>query len=246
MRGLYDQRLGLVLWTAGIAALAAISVNLAKTIVQPLLAIPELRLYFASFVHGDLYASFLGFIWFGIAQLLLAAFAIAQVARWSAEDSDGRLEAVLSAPHRRTAVVLERAAVLAIGAFVIAAVSGVVVGLESYRQSIDLNTVYLIDASLLLVPFTLVFAALGALLASRVPRATVAVLGGFAFAGYFITQLGPLFQWPAWVLDLSVFKLYGTPLTDGIDQTGLTIMLLVVVAGFAASALAMQRREVGA
>lgn len=245
VRGLYDQRVGLVLWATGVAALAAVFVVLTKTIVQPLLAVPEIRHYFNTFVNGDVYLSFLAFLWFGIAQLLLAGFAIAQVARWTAEDSDGRLELILSNPISRVGVVAERAIVLTLGALLIVAAGGAAVGLESKSQSISIAPSHLIEASLLLVPFTLVFAAVGALIAARIPRATVGLLGGFAFASYLITELGPLFKWPAWAQDLSAFKLYGEPLTSGIDRTGLAIMLVVVVVGFGASMLLMQRRDIG-
>jgi putative exporter of polyketide antibiotics len=61
-----------------------------------------------------------------------------------------------------------------------------------------------------------------------------------------MVQFGPLFKLPDWVQNLSAFKLYGQPLTDGVDRTRLAIMLVIVIAGFAASAIAMQRRDVGA
>ncbi len=246
IRGIYDRRVGLTMWTAGVSVMAALFVVLTKTIVQPLLSIPGLATYFAAFIHGAVYPSFLSFIWFGFAQLLMSGFAIAQVARWAAEDTDGRLELILSNPVSRTQVLLERAAVLALGALIIAIVSGVAVGIESHYQSIDLDARRLAEASLLLVPFALVFAAVGALLSARLPRATVGILGAFAFASYLMLQFGPIFDLPAWVQDLSAFKLYGQPLTEGVDQTGLMITLAIAVAGFAASAVVMQRRDVGA
>jgi ABC-2 type transport system permease protein len=246
VRGLYDQRIGIIVWAAGVAALGAVFVVLTKTLVQPLLAIPVLRHYFDTFVHGDVYSSFLGFVWFNVAQLLMAGFAIAQVARWSSEDTDGRLELILSNPISRVNVVLERAIMLTVGAFFVVAVSGVAVSLEARGQSINIDSTHLVEAVLLLVPFTLVFAAVGAVIAARIPRATVGLLGGFAFASYLIIELGPLFKWPAWALDLSAFKLYGEPLTNGIDHTGLVIMSLIVIVGFAASIVLISRRDVGA
>jgi len=246
VRDLYERRFSLLVWTVGLSALGAVFVLLTKAIVKPLLAIPELAPYFALFVNGNIYASFLGFIWFGFAQLLMAGFAITQVARWSAEDSDGRLELVLSNPVSRPRVVVERLTVLTLGALVIAAVSGVAVGLEAHSQSIDLNHRRLAEASLMLVPFTLVFGTVGALLASRIPRATVGILGAFAFASYLTVQLGPIFKLPAWVQDLSAFKLYGQPLTAGVDQTGLVVMLVIVMAGLMAAAMVMKRRDIGA
>jgi ABC-2 type transport system permease protein len=143
-------------------------------------------------------------------------------------------------------VVIERVIVLALGALIIAGVSGVAVAVEAHYQSIDLDRGRLAEASLLLVPFTLVFGTVGALLASRIPRATVGLLGAFAFASYILEQLGPIFKLPTWVDDLSAFKLYGQPLTTGVDQTGLVIMLAIVAAGLVASAIVMERRDVGA
>lgn len=245
VRGLYEQRIGIIVWAAGVAALAAVFVVLTKTLVQPLLAIPVLKHYFDTFVHGDVYSSFLGFLWFNVAQLLMAGFAIAQVARWSSEDTDGRLELILSNPIARAQVVLERALVLTFGALFVVVVSGFAVGVEARIQSINVDSTHLIGAVVLLVPFTLVFAAVGAVIAARIPRATVGLLGGFAFASYLIIELGPLFKWPAWAQDLSAFKLYGEPLSNGIDETGLAIMSLIVIVGFAASIVVMQRRDVG-
>jgi ABC-2 type transport system permease protein len=246
LRDLYERRVSLLVWTAGLSALGAIFVVLTKSIVKPLLAIPELAPYFAIFVNGNIYASFLGFIWFGFAQLLMAGFAITQVARWTAEDSDGRLELVLSDPISRARVVAERLVVLTLGALMVAAVSGVAVGIEAHYQSIDLNSRRLAEASLLLVPFTVVFGAVGALLASSIPRATVGILGAFAFASYLSVQLGPIFKLPLWVQDVSPFKLYGQPLTYGVDQTGLVITIAIGIAGLVASALAMEQRDIGA
>jgi ABC-2 type transport system permease protein len=246
VRDLYDRRVSLLVWTVGVSLLAAIFVVLTKSVVQPLLSIPGLARYFGAFLNGDVFSSFLGYIWFGFAQLLMAGFAITQVSRWSAEDSDGRLELVLSNPISRVRVVVERMVVLALGAIIISAVSGGAVGVEANVQGMDLDRGRLIVASLLLVPFTLVFGTVGALLASRFPRATVGVLGVFAFASYLTVQLGPIFKLPAWVQDLSAFKLYGQPLTAGVDQTGLVTMLVIVVAGVAASAIVIERRDVGA
>jgi ABC-2 type transport system permease protein len=246
VRDLYDRRVGLATWALGVSAMAALFVVLTKTIVQPLLSIPGLATYFAVILHGPIYQAFLSALWFGVAQLLMAGFAITQVGRWSAEDTDGRLELILSNPVSRTRVVIERAVVLTLGALIIAAVSGLAVGLESHYQSIDLDAGRLAEASLMLIPVTLVFAAAGALLAARLPRATVGILGTFAFASYLMLQLGPIFKLPDWVQDLSAFKLYGQPLTEGIDRTGLMIMVAIVLIGFWASAVVMQRRDVGA
>jgi ABC-2 type transport system permease protein len=246
LRGVWDRRLGLVVWAAGLAGLGAIFVAMTRSIIEPLLSIQALAPYFGGFVHGQVYTTFLGFFWFSVAQLLFAAFAITQVARWSAEDADGRLELILSNPRSRAAVVIERAIVLAFGAALIAAAGGVAVAVASHYQGMNVPNERLAGATLLLVPFALVFAATGSLLAAWNPRATIGLLGGFAFCSYLITEVGPFFKWPEWVQDFSAFKLFGTPLADGIDRGGLLIMFAIIVVGFAASILVMERRDVGA
>jgi ABC-2 type transport system permease protein len=245
VRGIYERRFALAAWSVGAAALAAVLVGLTRTIVDPLLSVRAFSPYFEGFVRGNVYPSFIGYVWFNTAQLLFAAFAITQVARWSAEDADGRLELILSQPQSRLGVVLERMTVLALGALVIAAVSGEAVFYASHQQGIDLNGSRLAAASLMLVPFALVFASIGALLAAWNPRGAVGLAGAVAFASYLIAEIGPLMKLPIWIQDLSAFRLFGRPLLDGVQARSLTIMLLVVVAGVGSSILALQRRDVG-
>lgn len=246
VRGVYERRIGIVVWSLGLALLATLLASLTKSIVQVLLSVPALVPYLSIFVRQQLYPSVLGYTWFNVAQLLFAAFAITQVARWSAEDTDGRLEMLLGAPFSRAAIVVERMAILTAGALVIAAISGAALYYESHAQGIDLNAQRLIAASLMLVPFALVFAGAGSLLAAWNPRAAVGLLGAFAFASYLDTELGTIYKLPMWVQDLSAFKLFGTPLVSGVDGRNLALLLLLAIAGIGSSILAIQRRDVGA
>jgi ABC-2 type transport system permease protein len=246
LRAVYESRLGILAWAVGLAALAVVFVSLTRTIVQVLLSVPTLLPYLSTFVRQQVYPSVLGFTWFNVAQLLFAGLAISHVARWAAEDTDGRLEATLSQPMSRAGVVVERMATLAVAATLVAAASGITLYIASHAQGIDLNPGRLLAACLMLVPFALVFAGAGALLAAWNPRAAVGLLGAFAFASYLDTEVGAIFKLPLWVQDLSAFKLFGTPLLTGVDWRNLTLLLALSVAGTATSILLMQRREVGA
>ena len=245
LAAVYEQRLGVLAWAFGSAILAFYLSSVGRQTVDLIQGSPGFRAYLTAVGHGDPYVALTGFFWFGIALLLLAVFAITQVARWSADDNEGRLEMILSAPVSRTRVVRERAVALVLRLAIVVGVSSAALYLGGAAADIHVDVGSLTVASLVLIPFGLSFAAIGAVLASRAPRATVAVLVTFTFLSYLITQLGPLLKWPDWALKLSVFNLYGTPLTSGVDWTGLWIMTAITLLGFAMAALLMQRRDVG-
>ena len=242
---LYEHRRGLLAWIAGTALAAAFMASVGRQIVDVVREPGALRSYLTIAGHGDPYVALTGFFWFGVAQLLLAAFAISQVAIWTGEDSSGRLEVIFSTPVRRWRLVLERFLFLLAGVVAVVGISSTAYFAVERSQGIALKVADLSAAALPLVPFTLAFASVGALLATRVPRGTTAILGALTFFSYLATQLGPLLKWPQWALDLSVFSLYGTPISTGVNWSGTWILVAVVVAGFAAGAVLMQRREVG-
>lgn len=247
LSALYEHRVGLLVWTLGAAFLAAYFASVSRPVVD-LVKGPGaggFRAYLALVGHGNPYVAIAGFFWFGIFQLLLAVYAITQVARWSSDDNEGRLEMQLSAPVSRWRVVGERAAALVLSTCLIVAVSSAAFDVALAAANIDVGIGEIAVAAIALVPFALSFAGIGAVMATRVPRAAISVLSAFAFASYLLTEAGPLMRWPDWILKLSVFSLYGTPLTSGVYWTGLWALLAVTMAGFGLAAVLMQRREVG-
>jgi ABC-2 type transport system permease protein len=242
---LYEQRVGLLVWGLGAAAGAAFIASIGPQIVG-LTSSGAFSAYLSAAGHGNPYVTVTAYFWFGIFEMVLAALAITSVARWSADDNQGRLETVLSTPISRSRVVVERAVALSFGTSAVIAASSLALFIAARAANIGLDAGSLALASTVLLPFTLSFAAVGALLASRVPRAAVAVLGTVAFVSYLITDAGPLLKLPAWMIKSSVFSLVGTPLTTGVSWTGLLVMVGVTVGGFASASLLMRRRDVGA
>jgi len=243
---LYERRLALLAWGIGAALAAAFIASIGRQMVDLVKAPGAFRAYLTFAGHGDPYVAITGYFWFGIFQLLLVVYAITAVSRWASDDNEGRLEMVLSAPVSRTWVVLERALALFIGTLVVIAISSLGFYLAARAANIAVQPGDLAAASLPLIPFALSFAAVGALFASRVPRATVAILTTFAFASYLITAIAPVLKWPDWTNKLSVFSLYGTPLSSGIYWEGFWILVAITIVGFALATAAIQRRDVGA
>ena len=243
----YQQRRGLFAWTLGALLFAAYLASIGKTMVDTLIrGSGAFGAYLKLAGHSDPYVTLTGYFWFGIFLALLSVFAIVQVSRWSADDGEGRLETVLSAPVSRTRVVLERAAALLLATVLIIAVGGIGFYASARAAGINIGVSDVVTASVPLVPFSLTFAAVGALIASRFPRITVSVLVVLTFLSYVLTEGGPLLKLPDWVLKLSVFYLYGAPLANGIYWTGFWALLAITVVGFGLAMLLMQRRDVGA
>jgi ABC-2 type transport system permease protein len=242
---LYEERRGLAAWTVGTTVLAAYFAVVTKSLIDLVKSPTGFRAYLSVVGHGKPYVAIAGFFWFGSFQLLLAVYAITQIARWSTEDGNGRLEAELSAPMARWRIVVERGAALLAATVLIVGFSavGFYAGTILTGMRLDLGAVALASGALL--PFVLSFGAAGAVLSSVVPRAAVTALAALAFSSYVLTDLGPLLKAPDWSLKLSVFSLYGRPLSDGVYWPGLWILLAVVAVGFGLSAVLMERRDVG-
>ncbi|HEV2477843.1 MAG TPA: hypothetical protein VGX22_15000 [Candidatus Dormibacteraeota bacterium] len=244
-RDLYPQRIAIAAWCVAFAALGAVLVAAERTAMQDLLALPRGLPGLPQYIFVQ-YAQVLGYTWLGVALLMSAALVFAFVARWAADDRDGRLEAALSAPYSRSRVVLERIAAVALTAAALTGLSGLAVAFTSSAMNLALDSSRLADACLLLVLFSVALGAAGSLLTASAPRAAMALFGAFLLAGYLDDQIGAPLRLPLWVQDISPFRLVGTPLANGIDGRSVALLLLLTLALTGSSILAMQRRDVGA
>jgi ABC-2 type transport system permease protein len=245
LAALYEQRLALLGWVVVAATLALTLTSLARPIVQALQTSPATRSSSRLLAAGDPVRALVGYFLFGTLQLLLALYALVQVGRWSAEDQEGRLEMVLSAPVTRPRIVADRALALTTGAALIA-VAGTVAGwLGARNQAIPLPSGRLGLAAALLLPFGLSIGAAGAALAGWRPRLALLGLGAVIAISFFLLEFGLVFGWPAWLLRLSVFELYGTPLVTGVWWPGLAALIILSAVGFGIAAAALQVRDIG-
>lgn len=241
----FEQRVGLTAWVVGTALVGLFMTSMVKPMAHLLETVPALRPYLAQAGIRDPEQAMIGVFGFGMLELLVAVYAITQVARWASDDGEGRLEMRLSVPAHRWEVVMQRAATLAICEALIVAAAAGMFAVAAAADHLSLGTVSLIQASALVLPFGLVLGAVGAALTGWLPRTAVPLITAVAVMGWLVKDLAPLFGWPHWALDFSIFQLYGTPLATGVYWTGLIILLAVTVGGFAVALLTMQHRDVG-
>jgi ABC-2 type transport system permease protein len=240
-----QQRVWIIAWALGLAVLAAFLTSITKTMVDAFgnSDIPMLRAYFER-AGINAYADFVGVIWFSTLLLLISLFVIAQVNGWAADDAEGRLEMILSAPVSRARVVLERIAAVVLAGAVVVAVSSVAVYLTAGSTGISLPGGRFVFASAAVLPVAYAFAGIGHALVGWRPRLAVAALGVLAVVGYFAQQFTPLFQWPDWVNNISLYALYGTPMSKD-DWGGIATLIAIGTAGLAVALVVMRRRDVG-
>lgn len=240
-----QQRVWIVAWALGLAVLAGFLTSITKTMVDAFgnSDIPILRAYFER-AGINAYADFVGVIWFSTLLLLISLFVVAQVSGWAADDAEGRLEVILSTPVSRARVVVERIAVVVVACAFVVAVSSLAVYLTATSTGISLPRGRFVLASAAVLPVAYAFAGIGHALVGWRPRLAVAVLGAVAIVGYFSQQLGPLFQWPDWVKNLSLYALYGTPMSSD-DWSGIATLVGIGLVGTAVAIVAMRRRDVG-
>jgi ABC-2 type transport system permease protein len=240
-----QQRAWIVFWALGLAVLAAFLTSLTKTMVDTFANsdIPVMRLYFER-LGISAYPAFVGLIWFGTLLLLISLFVAAQVNGWAADDAEGRLDTVLSAPVSRIRVVIERLAAVIVAASVLVAASSAAVYATANSNGIVLEGGRFVLASVAVLPVAYAFAGIGHALVGWRPRVAVLALSAVAIFGYFTQQFAPLFSWPDWVENLSLYALYGTPLSSD-DWSGIAILVAIGLAGTVVAALVMRRRDVG-
>jgi ABC-2 type transport system permease protein len=245
LSAIWEQRVGLIAWMIGTAVMASFLLSLVTSLTDFVRTNPIMQGYARAVGTSDPVLILLGAFWFGLANVLVVFFAIVQVGRWAAEDAEGRLEMTIAQPVPRWRVVVERFVTLAVTSALVSAAGSLAVAAEAPGQGIHLDAGRMVLATALLVLLALTFGAAGAVLTARLPRAAVPLLSAIAVVSYFMLALGPLFKWPDWTLDLSAFRLYGSPLTEGIFWTGLWGMTATTVVGFAIGLAAMRFREVG-
>jgi len=249
---LYDQRVGLFIWCLAMAWQSFFVTRMAGPFLRALALVEpgdptgaQLRVV-SGVGHGTPFEGFVGFEWFGgLAGLALAGFAITQVARWSGDDTEGRLEALLSAPMPRTRVVIERALALGVGAVLLIAASHAGITAGAIVNDSVLDGGRLAVAGLMLLPIAAVFGGIGAAASAWRPRVTVALLAAIALVSFMIPFTVPVIHGPEWLNHLSVFDLYGTPLADGFTPWRFGLLGGVSLLGFGVALFAMLRRDIG-
>ncbi|HET7465241.1 MAG TPA: ABC transporter permease subunit [Candidatus Dormibacteraeota bacterium] len=258
LRSVYTRSLGMIAmptfwWALGFAAAAAWEIVAVKQLADKLNTLlasapNSIAVRILQNIGGgttELNSLLLGAM-FELMPVLLMAFAVTQVNRWSSDEDDGRLEVLLSTPQARWAVLLGRFAALATATVVVGVVTLVSAGVAAQLAGVALDSTNLIEASLGMIPMGLLIAAIGYLASGWLRTAADTGLISFLLAGwFFISFVGPDLKWPDATLRLSPFYYYGTPLLHGLELANIALVLVVGIVALALGSLRFARKDIG-
>jgi ABC-2 type transport system permease protein len=248
--------LGAATWWWGLAlaiyvALITVILRQARQNVMELLesfskSNPLYREAITRFTAGDtssINATFFSAL-FTLLAVVVAAFAVTLVNRWAAEEEEGRLELLLSTPLPRPLVILTKFSAVVVALMIVAALIFASVALTGAVVDFTLDPARLAQAAFGLVLVGLVVAAFGYLLSGWLRTVTVTgILSALLLASFVITLLGHLFKWPNFLLQLSIFEQYGTPLLDGLRASHALGLLIVAAATLTMATMRFSRKD---
>ena len=257
LRSVYARGLGMIAWpsfwwTLGMAAFAAwmiVAVHQLVDKLNPLFANPssQAAVNILRNIGGGasgLNALLLGAM-FELMPVLLMAFAVTQVSRWTADEDEGRLEIILSTPRSRVAVMLGRFAALATATVIVGVVTLATAALAAGLGGVSLDSTNLAEATLGMIPLGLLVAAVGYLASGWLRTAADTGLLSFILAAWFlISFVGPDLKWPDATLRLSAFYYYGTPLLHGLQAANIAVVVAVGAAALGLGALRFARKDI--
>jgi ABC-2 type transport system permease protein len=256
LRSVYARSMGMIAmptlwWTLVIAGFAGWMVYVVQLMETRLSSMLSSSPTFANLIknlgggNASINAGFLSAMFFFL-PLMLMAFAVTQVASWSADEQDGRLELVLSTPQPRVQVLLGRFAALATASIFVSVVTLLASFVAAAGAGVKLDSGNLAAATLGMIPLGLLIAAFGYLAAGWLRTAADTGLLSFVLAiWFFISFIGPELKLPDATLRLSAFYYYGTPLLHGLQLTSVLGVIAVAALALGIGTLRFARKDIG-
>lgn len=248
-RALGERLPASIFWGAALGLFGLIISFSVDEFVATLSSIPEIvDLIQRFFPDADILSAggFLQLAFFSEAILFVSIATAALVAGWASDESDRRLELLLSPPVTRAGwAVKSGLAVMAGVAIVIAImVAGVLIGASTQAATRDLGSLA-IGVSVLGV-YAAAIAGIGLAVGGLVRPGLAAPVALILAIGFFLWELiGSIVGLSDELLDLALQRHLGQPILGQFDGPGMALCALLAAGGIALCALGMRRRDIG-
>jgi ABC-2 type transport system permease protein len=236
LRALRSQGWSAFWWTLGILAWCGLVVLLLPSMQAPLAkALAQSPALAKLFSGSDMAtnAGFLSELVFGFVPTLVVVFALTLALTWTSDLENGRLELLLGTPRSRSRMLLERFGAISLLLLLSAVLSWLTILVAAQIANLSIDQGKVIAASVSMVPPALIIMGLTYALAGRIRYgAVLGILTAYIVLAFLATFLQDLLNLPNWVVSLSVFHLYGNPITTGMDwgaSLGMSAVALVLL-----------------
>lgn len=234
-------------WGIGLGLMGALVASLVGPMADQLGNDPNLIATFSAIFPGFDLSSAGGWLQMYAQLLFIAAgFAAATfVSKWASDETDGRLEMVLTTPMARARWVIAGGigAMMAIAVMTVLFAAGVGLGAASGGVAAGEPMVGSIALGLYAAAIVGVGVAIGGLFRASIAAEIVALV---VVATYLVDLLAPPLRLPDWVHQLALTAHLGQPMVGVWDAGGVVACVLLAVGGLAIGAWGMTRRDVNA
>lgn len=236
------QRGGLLGWGLGIIALGVVNGAFTQALIDAGDDMPAaMQDMFGTSGLVDGYVSFLG----SFVSVLIGACAVFAMQTTRTEESQGRLDAVLSTPVSRTSYLLAQVCAVAAGAVLISAVTGLFTGVAAAGVTGDWSVLGdAVAAHLGLLPGVLLVLAVSAALYGWLPRLMAPLGWALVALSGIVMFFADLLDLPGWLVNIAPFSHLAELPLQPFDLGSFLVLTGLAVAVAALGLLGFRRRQV--
>lgn len=237
------QRGAFLAWCAGFAAFGLLLGSISDT-VTGFLDSPQMQEFLKQLGGTQALADAFLATELSFAGIIVAAYGISAASRLHSEEVDGHAEVLLATPTSRVRWALSHTVIALLGVAVILLIGGLAIGVGNALALGDSSHIGgLLGAGLARVPAAWVLTGLVLVVFGWLPRWVPGVWAVFVVA-LVLGELGPLWELPQWLMDISPFV--HSPRLPAPDSTsaGLVPLTLVAAGLIIAGLLGWRRRDV--
>jgi polyether ionophore transport system permease protein len=232
-------------WGIGLGLLGVVFTSFAASLADQLGSVSSLEDTFRKIFPGIDFSSAGGWLQL-YAELLYigAGFAAATlVAKWASDETEGRLETVLTTPMARARWVLAGGVSALVGMVVVTVLFAAGIGLGGLAGGLDARQAMVGSVALGLFGWAVVGVgfAIGGLFRTSLAAEIAAV---FVVATYLIALVAPPLGLPDWFRQLALTDHMGMPMIGQWDPAGIAACLVLAVGGILLGAWGVGRRDV--
>jgi ABC-2 type transport system permease protein len=190
----------------------------------------------------DLTRGFVG-LWSTMLGLVIAVYSAFRMGATRNEEASSRAEFLLTRPVRRWRWLGGHVLCVLAAVILLSAVSAAAIWLASVAADANLTAADTYSAMFNTVPVVAVFAGLSVLAFGLVPRLTVPVGVAAAVAAFVLELVGPILEWPEWLVGLSPFHHLAAVPVDPVEWPAALVLMAIGISLTLAGIVAFERRD---